>query len=237
MGSLEKSSASSGFPSDKLLTGAELLRRLRQRGEAPPLSTRLPGFDALQDGGLRRGAMLELVGPVSSGRFAIASAALSAATSSGENAALVDLGDSLDPYSASAAGIALSRLLWVRPRDFKEAVLSTETVLSAGFPLVVLDCGARPQPWRRVPDAAWLRLSRLVELNRSILLVVTPKELTGSAASAVVVVDDARPQWLNGKSEPLLAGLKVHLKANLRKGLSGHREGTLALPVPEEKDK
>lgn len=236
MDSSEKSSASSAFPSSKILTGAELLRRIRQREEAPPLETRLPGFDAL-DGGLRRGAMLELVGPPSSGRFAIASAALASATAAGENAALVDLGDSLDPYSAGAAGVVLARLLWVRPRDFKEAVLSAETVLSAGFPLVVLDCGARPQPWRRVPDAAWLRLARATETHRSIFLVVSPKHVTGTAAAAVVEVDDARPQWLNGRSEPLLAGLKLHLKANVRRGRVGAKDGTLALPVPEEKDK
>lgn len=232
MASSEKSSASSGLPSDKLLTGAQLLQKLRARDEAPPLNTRLPAFDALA--GLRRGGMLELVGPPSSGRFAIASAALAAATAGGENAALVDLGDSLDPYSAGAAGVELKRLLWVRPRDFKEAVLSAETVLSAGFPLVVLDCGARSQPWRRVPDASWLRLARLTELQRSIFLIVSPRRLTGTAASAVVEVDDARPQWLNGKSEPLLAGLKLHLKANVRRGSVGAKDGTLALPVREE---
>src|SRR5512143_1726070 len=48
-------------------------------------------------GGLPRGTLVEVVGRRSSGRFALALAALAAATQAGESAALVDLGDQLDP--------------------------------------------------------------------------------------------------------------------------------------------
>ncbi len=109
-----------------------------------PIATMVPGLDRLLCGGLPRGGLVELSGRRSSGRFSIGLAALASATSSGEAAALVDLGGHLDPQSAEAAGADLTRLLWVRPARLKEAVASTEMLLAAGFPLVVADLGLAP---------------------------------------------------------------------------------------------
>jgi hypothetical protein len=58
--------------------------------------------------------MSELHGPVSSGRTSLAWAALAAATARGEWVALVDTFDRFDPARAAAAGVELSRMLWVR---------------------------------------------------------------------------------------------------------------------------
>ena len=44
----------------------------------------------------------------------------------GEAAALIDLGDHFDPQLAEENGVDLRRLLWVRPRTVKEAVMSAE---------------------------------------------------------------------------------------------------------------
>ena len=71
-----------------------------------PWSTALPGLARLLPGGLPRGELVELTAGRSSGRFAWALMLLAAATSAGENAALIDLGDALDPQSAAPAGIA-----------------------------------------------------------------------------------------------------------------------------------
>ena len=109
-----------------------------------PIATTVPGLDRLLSGGLPRGGLVELSGRRSSGRFSIGLAALASATSSGEAAALVDLGGHLDPQSAEAAGADLTRLLWVRPARLKEAVASTEMLLATGFPLVVADLGLAP---------------------------------------------------------------------------------------------
>jgi hypothetical protein len=65
-------------------------------------------------GGLPRGQVSEVVGPSSSGRTSVAWAALAAATRRGESVALIDTFDRFDPPTAHAAGIVLSRLLWVR---------------------------------------------------------------------------------------------------------------------------
>ncbi|OFW46158.1 MAG: hypothetical protein A3J29_19275 [Acidobacteria bacterium RIFCSPLOWO2_12_FULL_67_14b] len=75
------------------------------------------GFDAFDRGlagGLPRGHVSEVVGPMSSGRTSLAWAALGAATRRGEYVALIDTFDRFDPPTAAACGIELSRLLWVR---------------------------------------------------------------------------------------------------------------------------
>ena len=74
----------------------------------------LDSLDAQLAGGLRRGQISELIGPVSSGRTSLAWSWLGAATARGESVALVDTFDRFDPASAVTCGIDLSRLLWVR---------------------------------------------------------------------------------------------------------------------------
>jgi len=65
-------------------------------------------------GGIPRGQLSEMHGPVSSGRTSLAWAALAAATARGEWVALIDTFDRFDPERASEAGVGLSRVLWVR---------------------------------------------------------------------------------------------------------------------------
>ena len=65
-------------------------------------------------GGVPRGQVSEVVGPVSSGRTGLAWAALAAATARGERVALIDTFDRFDPTLAGEAGVDLSRVLWVR---------------------------------------------------------------------------------------------------------------------------
>lgn len=74
----------------------------------------LPALDARLLGGLPRGHMSELIGPVSSGRTSLALTWLGAATSRGESVALVDTFDRFDPASGVLCGVELARLLWVR---------------------------------------------------------------------------------------------------------------------------
>lgn len=85
--------------------------------------------DARLLGGLPRGRLSEVVGPVSSGRTSLAWAWLGAATRRGEWAALVDTFDRFDPASAADCGIALDRLLWVRG----QAVSKTAGALDPGW--------------------------------------------------------------------------------------------------------
>lgn len=214
-----------------LLTGAQLLAARQRRGAAKPLATSVAPFDALQGGGLTRGALIELCGRRSSGRFSIALAALAAATAAAESAALIDCCDSLDPQAAQAAGVDLSRLLWLRPRRLKEALLGAEMVLGAGFALVVLDLGGRTS--RGVPDGAWLRLARAARARDAALLLLSPRPTAGTAAAAVVRSDKSRPVWRSeGGAPPLLSGIEARL--TVERGRAAGDGGPLALPVRED---
>ena len=191
-----------------LLTGTELIRALEKQRRDGVLPTMLEPFDALLGGGLPRGKMVEIAGR--GAHFSIVIAALAAATAIGEAAALIDLGDHLDPQIAEAAGVDLQRLLWIRPHTMKEAVMAAEMVGATGFQLVVLDAGVPPIRGRRVPDAAWVRLGRMAEAHGNALLISTPWPLTGTASEAVVRSRRGRTRWI-GRSPRLLAGIETEL--------------------------
>jgi hypothetical protein len=87
--------------------------RLQIRPTPETASSGIPALDALT-GGLPRGCLTELCGPASSGRTTVLLSALAAATRRSEFCALIDASDALDPHSATAAGIDLDRLLWIR---------------------------------------------------------------------------------------------------------------------------
>ncbi|HSM13080.1 MAG TPA: hypothetical protein VLA66_03365, partial [Thermoanaerobaculia bacterium] len=134
-----------GTLAGRLRTARELLDLQATSGRAASApagwATALPELAALLADGLPRGALTELVGRRASGRMSFVLALVAAATASGENAALVDLGDGLDPQRAVAAGVALDRLLWARPQSLRQALAATEALLAGGFPLVVADLG------------------------------------------------------------------------------------------------
>jgi len=77
------------------------------------VSSGIPQLDLLT-GGIPRGCLTEIRGLASSGRTSVVLFALACATQRGEVCALVDTGDTFDPASAAAAGMEMSRLLWVR---------------------------------------------------------------------------------------------------------------------------
>jgi hypothetical protein len=87
--------------------------RLAARPAPEMLSTGIPQLDSLT-GGLARGCLTEICGTASSGRTSVLLFALARATQRGEVCALVDVSDTFDPASAAAAGMEMSRLLWVR---------------------------------------------------------------------------------------------------------------------------
>ncbi len=87
--------------------------RLDVRPAPEMVSSGIPQLDSLT-GGLARGCLTEICGTASSGRTSVLLFALARATQRGEVCALVDASDAFDPVSAAAAGMEMSRLLWVR---------------------------------------------------------------------------------------------------------------------------
>jgi hypothetical protein len=201
-------------------------------------------------GGLPRGTLVEIVGRRSSGRFALALSALASATQMGESAALVDLGDHLDPQGAAAEGVELARVLWVRPSFLKDALACAELLLGAGFSLVVLDLGlpgmkrrdytkapsASKSPHRRVDiQAAWIRLARRAKAHDAALLVLAPYRSSGTAAGVVLTARGARARWTSAgdtRARPVLAGLETRLVVEKERGTAPGLVRRLELRTP-----
>mgnify|MGYP001824604996 CR=1 FL=1 len=212
-------------------------RDLGHQHAATPISTvptTIEALDGLLSGGLPRGQMVEIIGDRSSGRFSSLLASLAATTAMGEAAALVDLGDSLDPRLAAATGVVLERLLWVRPEHLKQAVIGAEMLLAGGFPLVVIDLGNPPVPGGRGVEANWLRLARAAQSHNAVLLVSSPYRVSGTAATGVVKTTQGRPRWSDTRlAPPLLLGLSSRLHLEKLRGQPGTGSKTLRLMTPE----
>jgi hypothetical protein len=182
-------------------------------------------LDEALGGGFPRGQLSEIVGARSSGRISLVSRLLAAATARGELAALVDALDMLDVESADAAGVDLTKLLWIRghvaaqaglPRDLnqrpmEQAVRALALVLGAGhFGLVVFDAGeASPAALRRLPFTTWLRLQRLVEGRQTILVLVGSEPIARSAAGLTVRLGQAVEKAGRRFDGPLFDGLDI----------------------------
>ena len=216
-------------------------RRLVRRGhglEEPDrfFSTGVAAVDELLAGGLQRGELVEVTGWRCSGRFSLVLATLAAATQTGESAALVDLGDHLDPNLALGAGVDLERLLWLRPRHMKDALQSVELLLAAGFPLVAFDAGQPPVRGGRGVEAAWLRAQRGAIEHQCALLVTSPYRLSGTAAHAVLELQGARGGWFGRGSAPRLLGGLV-CEAQLAKSRLHRTAGTESTGNTESPEK
>jgi hypothetical protein len=211
-----------------------------QQRATSPLPAPLPtatALDRLLTGGLPQGQLVELIGHRSSGRFSVILASLASATSAGEAAALVDLGDAFDPQLAVVTGVDLERLLWVRPGHLKQTLICSEVLLAAGFPLVVIDLGIPPVPGGRGMEASWLRLAKAARSHQAALLVSSPYRVSGTAAAGVVTADGGRALWSGTASGPrLLAGLACRLtlqKMRRQQGQQGSRTEALRLQPAE----
>ena len=111
--------------------------RLDVRPAPEMVSSGIPQLDLLT-GGLARGCLTEICGLASSGRTSVLLFALARATQRGEVCALVDASDAFDPASAAAAGMEMSRLLWVRCGEKSPSAGCAKTGAFRGMPSGIL---------------------------------------------------------------------------------------------------
>lgn len=215
---------------DVTLTTATPLAWVSGATDADLGATGVSEIDHALGGGLRRGQLSEIVGGRSTGRTAIVCRALAEAVSRGELVALVDTCDRFDPQSAAAAGVDLSRLLWIRDTgDVPRAIKAMNLVLQAGgFGLVVLDLAdAPPRMVRGLPFTTWFRLARVIEGSQTVALLLAAEHLARSSGGATIDMDDLalsprrmtvvapasagiRAQWLGSSDRArLLQGLQT----------------------------
>lgn len=174
----------------------------RDRNVFELVSTGIPSLDAVV-GGLPRGAMTEICGPPCSGRTTVLLSALAARTAEGETCALIDARDSFDPAVASAAGVALQQVLWVRCQNADQALRATDLLIQAGgFGLVAVDLSdIAPKILRYVPLNAWFRFRRAVEDTPTILMVLEQESNAKTCASLVLRLEARPAEWSEaGKS-------------------------------------
>lgn len=193
-----------------------------------------PQVDLRLNGGLPRGQISEFIGPRSSGRTRLLVSTLAAATGRGEVGALIDALDTFDPESASAAGVDLRRLLWIRGHAMSAARLSLAQewggfhtaldralkaialVLETGqFGIVALDLADMPpQAIGRAPFTTWLRLQRAIEGTETVCLLLGVNPIARSSGGVTVLLSPNRPpgpRMLGAPSTPKLfpaAGLE-----------------------------
>jgi len=167
-------------------------------------------LDACLRGGLPRGQLSELAGPRSSGRMTLLLQMMAAATARGEIVALVDTLDRLDVGSAAAAGVDLSRLLWIRGQDIAassgpasptdraldRALKALSLVLQAGgFGVVAIDLADVPlAAIRHIPFNTWMRVQRVIEGSDTVCVLLTSEPLARSAGGLTVTLA-GRATW------------------------------------------
>lgn len=178
------------------------------------LSTGIPALDSILGGGLPRGGLSEITGPVSSGRTALMCALLASATRQAEVAAVVDLPDALHPESLESIGVDLQRILWVRPPSLQTSLKCTDLILGAGgFGLVVLDLSDAVT--YRLPLHVWPRLVRVTKQTQTATVVLAGQAVVGSFAALHMILTPRRTLW--GSRNRLLEGLSTHVAVTRNK--------------------
>ena len=134
---------------------------------------------------IHAGAIVEIVGRVSSGRTSLLFAWLAATTGVGGVVALVDVDATLDVASAARAGVDLRRVLWVRARARRERAWSALSLLARcpGFSLLAFDAGERPP---RLSLTAAFQLRQAVRAVHTPLVVVGSRRVMGAAADVAI---------------------------------------------------
>lgn len=190
---------------------------LSSQPQIPPSFPPLP-VPALRlfRGGLPRGAITEIVGRRSSGRMTAILHTLAQATAQGEICAVVDANDGFHPASAEAAGVILSRIVWVRCGANAENALRVTDLLvhAGGFGVVVLDlCEVKVRVLDRIPISYWYRFRRAIEHTSTILLVCA-QSTQAKASTNHLELSVKRTRWTGVWPFRLLQGIEAIVRSS-----------------------
>jgi hypothetical protein len=168
----------------------DLRKLLAERFQQPPTLTggqiNVPLIERTLEGGLRQGAITEIISPnPSAGSALLIHSLLQVAQRDRFFLALIDGSDSFDVYDSGA----VQHLLWVRCEKASEAVKAADFLLRDGnFPLVILDLVLnRADELRRIPATSWYRLQRLVEPTPTAFVVLSRHNMVTSACTKIVL--------------------------------------------------
>jgi len=189
---------------DRVAALRELLHRkyptpeLRETGILP---TSFEAFDGSQ-GGLKQGAVTEVVGPTSSGSLFI-EIMLRVLGREQAFGALFQAGASFHPQDVSSA--ALRRLLWVRCSQPLAAVKAVDLLLRDGnLRVLLLDLQFAPQrELQRIPASTWHRFQRLIEASGMVFVILSSRPMIEGAKTRIVI----RQRWSLGAMRQRRRGL------------------------------
>jgi hypothetical protein len=150
---------------------------------------------------------------------------MAAATSRGEIVAFVDTLDRLDVASAAAAGVDLSRLLWVRGQDISGRAgpfgpaSPTERAID-----------------RQIPFNTWMRVQRVIEGSDTACVLLASEPLARSAGGLTVTLA-GRATWVGTSDRSRrLSGIDVRARVvSPRKRIDG--DAKVGIVVTEVTDR
>jgi hypothetical protein len=135
-------------------------------------------IDSLLGGGLRKGAITQLLVPnLSSGGALVLHEIIEAMQDASQYVALIDSLDSFEPIADHPL------LLWIRCHTVLQTLKATDLLLRDGnLSLVILDFkGNSSQELGKIPGSTWHRFQRIVEGTRSSLLAITRHPIVNSS--------------------------------------------------------
>ena len=194
---------------------------LAERFQHPPAHAggqiSIPLLARATDGGLRKGAITEIISPnTSAGSALLIHSLLQIAQRDRFFLALIDGRDSFDVQSVDAS--TLQHLLWVRCEKATEAIKAADFLLRDGnFPLVVLDLVLNTvEELRRIPATSWYRLQRLVEPAPTAFVVLSRHNMVASARTKIVLEN----RWTLPDLSRDNPGAQLHFKVRRAKTIA-----------------
>jgi hypothetical protein len=219
--------------------------RSYQRIEGQRIPTGIASLDAMT-GGLPRGALTQICasGNASVGRTTLLVSTVAQLTRNQECCAWIDAADTFDPESAAAAGVDLSRLLWVRCdpsrrlKPLEQAFKAADILVhNGGFGLITLDLGSIAEPsLRKVPLTTWFRFARVMEKMPAALVALTSYPAAKSCAGMTLVLADSQDAWTN-RADIYHARLFSHVSSGIemdvrmQKPVRSQRPRFRAIPI------
>jgi hypothetical protein len=167
---------------------------------------------------LQRGAITEIVGPLSSGRTSLLVAALRDVTAAGGAVALVDADGTFDPVGARRTGVVLARLLWVRCGGRRDAAVAAVDLLARcpGFAVVALDAGETPP---RLSLSQAFRLRQAARRADVAVILVGRQRVAGAGAVLAVRTRREALRWAGPRRRPTrLVGMRTALQVLRKQG-------------------
>ena len=208
----------------------------------PPEPEMLPtGISALdrRTGGIPKSGLTQICAPVGvlSGRTTLLLSAIAAVARRGEFCALVDASDCFDPGSAQAAGIDMSRLLWVRcesgrgMRPLEQAFKAADIIVqNGGFGMIAIDLGnIEERLVRRVPLSTWFRFARVVEKMPTALVFLLSHPAAQSCAALTLHLSSIRSFWEGPEKIPH-AHFLAAMECEIEIGRSRMRKAVQSVP-------